>query len=122
MFRINSLGGYELHFCCTVLSLLFQKSLSRSLQRPETRGARKGKYKREKLNSCERGGKAAPAPGAAGTLRRERERRGVWPPAPRTRHTHGHTHTGGRTEQGRAVERPERAAPMAAGERRMVGG
>lgn len=32
MLSTNSLGGYELHLCCTVLlSLLFQKSLSRSL-------------------------------------------------------------------------------------------
>lgn len=76
MFSINSLGGYELHFCCTVLSLLFQKSLSRSLQRPETRGERRGKYKREKLNSCR--GECSPPPPASRcgrALRRETDRR-----------------------------------------------
>lgn len=36
MFSTNSLGGYELHRCCTeLLSLLFQKSLSRSLKTTE---------------------------------------------------------------------------------------
>lgn len=34
MFSTNSLGGYELQRCCTeLLSLLFQKSLSKSLKR-----------------------------------------------------------------------------------------
>lgn len=49
------------------MSLLFQKSLSRSLQRPQTGGERKKKkgkiQQRKKLNSCEKGrGKKIPAP------------------------------------------------------------
>lgn len=60
MFRINSLGGYELHFCCTVLSLLFQKSLSRSLQQTVGREKEEGNT-REKAEFLP-GGAQPPAP------------------------------------------------------------
>lgn len=103
--------------------MLFQKSLSRSLQRPETRGERKGKYKREKLNSCEKGRKKQPsAPGAPGSCGERDGARGRPPLGHRHAHTntHNHTRTGGRMDgrSGAELRRDRSGAAPPAGKER----
>ncbi|KAM9557513.1 uncharacterized protein ACIB01_008727 [Guaruba guarouba] len=107
--------------CCPYTHYTEQTSLCLDHYSGRRPGRReKGKYKRKKLNSCEREGKAALKPRSAGILRRD-----VGLPTPRPP-ARTHTRTGGwmdgGMEQGRAVERQERAAPLAGEERRMVRG